>query len=157
MKKIILTSLTVLMLTSCAAYKQYIYVQERNNIPEGTQSILLTENIETVKKAFTDKGIMVRSMEGGFETEEILLDEGTRAMYKIHEFDDQIRITAFWGITQKVKSTMIVWAGYEAASAYDVHAWNKVVYEKRSFRSKKVFDYAIQIIETSQLNYDLAK
>ncbi|MEK0337107.1 MAG: hypothetical protein QQN41_06700 [Nitrosopumilus sp.] len=155
MKNLILTILTFLFISSCTTYKEFVSVQARNNIPDGTQDIILTENIETVKEAFKNKGIMIKSMEGGFETEEILLDEGTRAMYKAHEFDDQIRITAFSGITQKVKSQMIVWAGHDAASAYDVHAWDKVIYDNRSARPKRVFDYVIQIIEATNLQYSL--
>ena len=75
--------------------------------------------------------------------------------YKVHEFDNQIRITAFWGITQKVKSQMTVWAGADAASAYEIDTWDRVIYENKSTRPKKVFDYAIQIIESSNLKYSL--
>jgi hypothetical protein len=96
---------------------------------------------------------MLKSMEGGFETEEILLDEGIRAMYKAHEFNNQVRITTFCGITQKIKSQMIVWARADVASAYDVHAWNQVIYDKDLKRPKKVFDYAVQIIEANNLKY----
>ena len=155
MKRILITFFTILTLSSCMTYKVFIPVQANNNIPDGTQEIILTENIDTVKQAFKNKGIMLKSMEGGFETEELLLDEGTRAMYKVHEFDDQVRITAFWGITSKVKSQMVVWAGYAASSAYDVHSWDKVIYDKNSTRPKKVFDYAIQIVEASNLQYKL--
>jgi len=153
MKKLILVILTLLFIHSCTTYKEFVTIQPKNNIPNGTQYIILNENLETVKQAFKNKGIMIKSMEGGFETEEILLDEGTRAMYKAHEFDEQVRITAFWGITQKVKSQIIVWAGAAAASAYDVHAWDQVIYDKDAIRPKKVFDYAVQIIETNNIQY----
>jgi hypothetical protein len=155
MKNLLLIILTFLLISSCTTYREFITVQAKNNIPDGTQDIILSENIETVKEAFKNKGIMLKTMEGGFETEELLLDEGTRAMYKVHEFDDQIRVTAFWGITSKVKSQMIVWAGYAASSAYDVHSWDKVIYENGSTRPKKVFDYVIQILEASDLQYRL--
>ena len=83
MKNLVLITLILLLITSCTSYREFVSVQTRNNIPDGTQSIILTdENIETVKEAFKSKGIMIKSLEGGFETEEILLDEGTRAMYK---------------------------------------------------------------------------
>lgn len=70
---------------------------------KGVISIIVTGDLEAVKSAFNNSGIMLQSKEGGFETEEILLDEGTRAMYKAHDFDNQVKITAFWGITQKAK------------------------------------------------------
>jgi hypothetical protein len=155
MKNLLLVILALVFISSCASYKEFVSIQTKNNIPDGTQSIILTENIDTVKQAFKNKGIMIKSMEGGFETEELLLDEGTRAMYKVHEYDSQIRITAFWGITQKVKSQMTVWAGMAAASAYDVQAWDRVIYENKSSRPKRVFDYAIQIIEANNLKYSL--
>jgi hypothetical protein len=145
----------ILLVSSCFPMKEFISVQNQNNIPNGTQDIILTESIETVKEAFKSKGIMLKSMEGGFETEELLIDEGTRAMYKAHEFDNQIRITAFWGITSKVKSQMTVWAGYAASSAFDVHSWDKVIYDNKDLRPKRVFDYSVQIIEASNLRYKL--
>jgi len=155
MKKLVLFILSFTLIFSCTTYKEFVSVQSPAKIPDGTQDIILTESIETVKQAFKNKGIMIKSMEGGFETEEIMLDEGTRAMYKVHEFDDQVRITAFWGITQKVKSQMIVWAGAAAASAYDVHAWDKVIYDNNTKRPKRVFDYAVQIIDANNLKNSL--
>ena len=95
----------------------------------------------------------MESLEGGFKTDEILLDEGTRAMYKVNQFDNQVRITAFWGITQKVKSQMIIWVGADMASAYDVNAWDQVIYDKNEPRPKRVFDYAVQIISESNLKF----
>ena len=153
MKKLIWGTLIFVVIQSCGTYMEFVKVQPYNNIPNGTQYIILNENIETLKQVFKSNGIMIKSMEGSFETEELLLDEGTRAMYKVHEFDDQVRITAFWGVTQKVKSQMIVWAGTAAASAYDVHAWDQVVYDQDVKRPKRVFDYAVQIIETNNLKY----
>jgi hypothetical protein len=155
MKKLFSAIFTLIFLYSCTTYKEFVSVQPKNNIPNGTQYIILSENIETMKQAFKNKGIMIKSMEGGFETEELLLDEGTRAMYKIHEFDNQVRVSVYYGITQKVKSQMIIWAGATAASAYDVHAWDQVIYNMKDLRPKKVFDYAVQIIEANNLKYSL--
>jgi len=155
MKSSILRILVLVLISSCTAYQTFITVNPRSDIPNGTQNIILNEDIEIVKQAFKKSGTMVKSLEGGFETEEILIDEGTRAMYKVHEFDEQVRVTAFWGITQKVKSEMVVWAGADAASAYDVHSWDQVVYDRDVKRPKRVFDYAIQIIEAYNLNYTL--
>jgi hypothetical protein len=79
------------LLNSCGSYQyqEFVSVAPSNQIPQGTKYIIVTENLDSVKNAFKNKGIMIKSMEGGFETEELLLDEGTRAMYKIHEFDQQ--------------------------------------------------------------------
>ena len=155
MRHITFLFILIFLTNSCNPYKEFISVIPRNNIPDGTQYIIVDVNLESVKEALKNSGIMIRSLEGGFETEELLLDEGTRAMYKVHDFDNQSRISAFWGITQKVRSNIALWAGYEAASAYDVHAWNKVIYNKREARSKRVFDYAIQILESNNIQYSL--
>jgi hypothetical protein len=155
MKWITLLAVCCIAFSSCTTYKELVSVQNRTNISDGTKDIILTQDLETVKTAFTSSGIMLQSMEGGFETEEILLDEGTRAKYKAHVFDNQIRITAFWGITQKVKSEMTVWAGQAAASAYDVQGWDQVNYDNKSSRPKKVFDYAVQVVEANSLQYKL--
>ena len=136
-------------------YKTFIPVENRQDIPNGTQYIIVNADEEQVKQTFINKGIMVNTLEGGFETEELLIDEGTRAKYRVHIFDNQIRISSYWGITQQVKSTMTVWAGYAAASAYDTHSFNQVIYREEAKRPKRVFDYAVQIIESSGLNYNL--
>lgn len=154
MRKALIFTMILFVAVSCS-YKEYIYVQNQNNIPDGTRTIILMTDIETTKNAFKKQGIMLSSMDGGFKTEEILLDEGTRAMYKAHEFDGQIKLTAFWGITQKVKSDLVVFAGANAASAYDVNAWDRVIYDSGAKRSKKVFDYVLQIILKSKLQYRL--
>jgi hypothetical protein len=155
MKNLSFLMFLILSVSSCSTYTEIVSVQNRDNVPDGTKDIIVSGDLEIVKAAFTANGIMVKSMEGGFITEDMLLDEGTRAMYKVHDFDNQIRITSFWGITQKVKSEIILWAGAEAASAYDVEAFDQVIYDKSSSRSKKVFDYAIQIIESGNLSYTL--
>ena len=155
MKWITLFAVSCIMLSSCTTYKELVTVQNRTNIPDGTKDIILTEDLETVKAAFINSGIMVQSKEGGFETEEMLLDEGTRAKYKAHVFDNQIRVTAFWGITQKVKGEITAWAGQAAASAYDVKAVDQVIYDNKATRSKKVFDYAVQVLEANNLQYNL--
>ncbi len=153
MKKISLIIILTAILASCTGYKEFVQVQPRNYIPDGTMYLFVNADLETVQQAFNHAGIMTKSMDGGFETEGMLLDEGTRAMYKVHAFDDQVRVSSFYGITQKVKSSMVVYAGAAAASAYDVNAWDQVVYDKRMSRSKRVFDYSIQIIETAGLGF----
>lgn len=155
MKNYLVFFFALIMISSCTPYKEFVSVQNWNDVPDGTQSIILTTSIDTLKEAFKNKGIMIKSLEGGFETEEIFLDEGTRAMYKVHEFDDNIRISAFWGITQKVKSQMTVWGGAAAASSYEIDTWDRVIYDNKSTRPKKVFDYAIQILEERKIDYDL--
>jgi hypothetical protein len=163
MKILVLAFLIPFLVFSCTAYKVYVPVQNQTNIPDGTQSITLTANPDSIKKAFISNGVMIRSSEGGFETEELLLDEGTRAMYKIHTYDNATKITAFWGITAKVKNQMSlatsVIAGYDAShsivSNYDVHAWDQVVYDKTETRPKMVFDYLVQLIEKSHLSFSL--
>jgi len=143
----------IITMTSCVTYQEMVNVTGRLDIPEKTQAIIINDSLTKVKEAFKKKGIMIETLEGGFKTEEILLDEGTRAMYKVHQFDNQVRITAFWGITQKVKSQIVLWAGADAASAYDVNAWDQVIYSKDSGRPKKVFDYAVQIVSENNLNF----
>lgn len=155
MKSNLLIILSFLFMCSCSTYKSFVPVKAKADIPDGVQYIVLNETLDSVKNAFKNKGILIKSMEGGFETEEILLDEGTRAKYKAHAFDNQVRISAFWGITQKVKSQITVWAGADAASAYDVNAWDKVLYDNKSARPKLVFDYAVEIIESNGFEYNL--
>jgi hypothetical protein len=153
MKKLLLNLVTSAILISCTTYKPLVNVSSRSDVPNNTQAIVINETIDKVKEAFKKNGLMIQSLEGGFKTEEILLDEGTRAMYKVNQFDTELRLTAFWGITQKVKSQIIVWAGAEAASAYDVSAWDQVIYDRKDLRPKAVFDYAVQILVENNIKF----
>lgn len=145
--------IVILIVTSCTTYRVFIPVADRNDIPDGTQYIILNSEIEQVRTIFNSNGVMTRSFDGGFETETVLIDEGTRAMYKVHQFDEHIRISAFWGITQKVKAQISTWAGHAASSTYDVHAFDQVIYDGDVKRPKQVFDYAVQILESSNQAY----
>lgn len=143
----------ILIGTSCTTYRVFIPVADRNDIPDGTQYIITKSEIEQVKTIFNNNGLMTRSFDGGFETEAFLIDEGTRAMYKVHQFDEHIRISAFWGITQKVKAQIGALAGHAASSSYDVHAFDQVIYGSAVKRPKQVFDYAVQLLESGNQAY----
>ncbi len=151
--KHIIFLLFVILMTSCFTYQSYINVKPQYNVPEGTNSIVLAYEINSIKAIFNKSGVMTTTFDGGFQTEEILIDEGTRAMYKVHEFDEYIRLTAFWGITDKVKSQITMWAGYVAASSVDTDDWDRVIYQNDKTRPKRVFDYAVQILDDNVLKY----
>jgi len=155
MNRLAIILLALLFSEACTTYKEFIKVQPNSSIPESTQFVVVTSSMEDVKDMFRNNGILIKTMGGGFITDEILLDEGTRAMYKAVQFDGQVQLSAYWGITQKVKSEMVVWAGQSAASAYDVNAWTKVLYNKASWRPKKVFDYLVQVVESKNFVYAL--
>ncbi len=142
-----------LMLISCTTYEEYVTVQYRRDIPDGIQHILIKADIDTAEQAFINEGFEVKRTDYGFKTKEILVGEGTRAMYKAHRYNEQVQVAAYWSITQKAKSQMVIWAGSEAAKDIDVHTWYKVEYESGLKRPKKVFDYAVQIIEANNLKY----
>jgi hypothetical protein len=50
MKRNLLIILTVLFMSSCTTYKVFVPVNERADIPDGVQYIVLNENIDSVSK-----------------------------------------------------------------------------------------------------------
>jgi len=79
-------------------------------------------------------------MENGYETSEILLDEGTRAKYTFIQYDDQILIIPYWGITEKVASQISgmqhAMVGY-STSTNSALSWDRVIYDVNKTRPKK--------------------
>lgn len=159
MKKLLLLTIgSIFLFFSCMTYKEYISVKPSNKIPDGTQSIIIPNtSIDNIKELFKDNQIMYKTFETGIETEIVLLDEGTKAQYKVYEFDNNIKITSYYGITDKVKSQMVLWAGAAAASAYDTQSMNIVVYNENLLKPKRVFDYLVQMLETKGIEYQIKK
>lgn len=149
MKKLIIVLAVMLMSgAGCTTYKPFIAVAPAT-IPYGSTEIIASGSIDDVKSVLQKNTIMFRESEGGLETEEILIDEGTRAMYKVYAYENNLKIVPYWGITQKVKSAMTVWAGYGAASAYSTDDWERAVYEKgmngKMSRPGMVFSYGYEL------------
>lgn len=155
MKRFLFLIPVFFILFSCTTYKEYVTVQYRRDIPDGIQHILINADIDTVEKAFINEGLEIKLTEDGFKTKEMLVGEGTRAIYKANRYNDQVKVAAYWSITQQAKSQMVMWAGSEAAKDIDVHKWYKVEYESGLKRPKRVFDYLVQIIEENNLKYTL--
>jgi len=156
MKKSILIAST-LMLTSCYTYQPLVNVISYTGVPQGTTAIMLQYNLDDIKRAFISNGFLIQSMEGGFITDEKLLDEGTRAKYKVVQFDQASSITCYWATTEKVASQIRMWqtaiAGYSTYQR-DPMDWNQVIYDVGATRPKRVFDYAIQIVESNNFTYN---
>lgn len=147
--------LVFFMSTGCTTYRDLVTVTPRNDVPEGSTAIIVSAKIDEVKKMFIDNGVMLRTLEGGIETESVQLDEGTRAMFKAHDFDESVRITAFWGITQKAKRDIQLSLGDQAADQFDVNAWEQVIYKRNALRPKKVFDFGLNMVTRSGIPYTI--
>lgn len=140
-----------LLLLSCYSYEEYIKVQEQRGIPEGSSEIIVQNDIETVKNAFKNSQMLITEVEGGYKTEKTLLDEGTRAMYKLYEYEGATKVVPYWGITDKVKRQMAA-ISYEMANLSDTKM-KRLTYDRDKGRTKKVFDYAVQILKEANLDY----
>lgn len=158
MKKLLLLTIgSIFLFFSCMTY-EYISVKPSNKIPDGTQSVIIPNaTLDVVKELFKDNQIMYKTFETGIESEIILLDDRTKAQYKVHEFDNTLKLTCYRGYTDKVKSEMTLWVGYVEASKYDTQSMNLIVYDKNILKQKKVFDYLIQMLETKGIKYELKK
>jgi hypothetical protein len=153
MKKLLVVLLSIMM-ASCATYKEYVSVVPSSQTPNGTKALIVPNtSIEQIKQVFKNNQILYKTFETGIETEIIMLDEGTKAQYKVYAFDSDLKITAYWGITDKVKSQMVIWAGANAASAYNTESMDLVLYDSKALRPKKVFDYVTQLLNKENIIY----
>lgn len=134
----------ILLWTSCTPYTQFVQVHPRTDVPPGSKEIIVYAPLPELLAVLKEEGIMYNYKEGGVETEEIMIDEGTRARFSIYEYTDALKLVPYWGITDKVRQNIALWAGYGAASTYS-NELTRVVYNKSETRPKTVFDYAAQI------------
>jgi hypothetical protein len=129
---------------SCTPYQSFVTVNPRTDIPEGSKEILIKADLDELLDTLKKEGILFTIFEGGAETEEIMIDEGTRAKFKMYALEEGTKVVPYWGITGAVRQQAAIWAGYNAASMLDDQLV-RVVYKKSETRPKKVFDYAANI------------
>jgi hypothetical protein len=162
MKTKIFTSVVVVLisflLNSCYSYQSFVTVEDSNAVPKGSKEIVCNANINIFLSELTKESILYTKFENGYETSEILLDEGTRAKYKILSVDSTIIIMPFWAITEKVAGNIataqILIAGY-SSYRYDANNWSRVIYDVDAKRPKRVFDYGVQLAKkvTNDISY----
>lgn len=153
MKKLFIVLLSIMM-SSCVTYKEYVSVAPSTQIPNGTKALIVPNtSIEQIKQVFKNNQILYKTFETGIETEIIMLDEGTKAQYKVYTFNNDLKITAYWGIADKVKSQMVIWADANAASAYNTESMDLVLYNNKALRPKRVFDYLTQLLNKENIKY----
>jgi hypothetical protein len=143
----------MILISSCVAYKPFITITPEI-IPYGSTDILGVATLNTVKEILKKNTILYKEFDGGIETEEILIDKGTRAKYKFYIYNgNNLKVQSFWGITDAVKSQMIIWAGSNAVSAYSTESWDRATYEKGTNRPNMVFIYGYNL--TKQIDSNL--
>ena len=130
------------LLFSCTTYQSFVQVDDLTFIPNGSKEIIVKQPVDILLKTLTENTIQYHLAENGAITEEILLDEGTRAQYKLYFLDNHIKIIPYWGYTQKVINQAQIIGGYETAN-YMSKDLNRVIYNKNQTRPKKVFDYGV--------------
>ena len=152
---IILSSLSLLLLaiillfSSCIpTYKAFVTVQPLNNVPRGAMDFVVMASEDRVKDALQSNTIMFVVVDGGLQTEEILIDEATRARFNVYRVDGGFKVVPYWGITDRVKADMTTLVGYGMASTLSTNDWKRVIYEPTRVRSKMVFDYAVGVFKT---------
>lgn len=142
----------LLLLSACTTYKPYVTVTDQTDIPEGSKEFIVNDGIESVKASLKENTIAYVQNDLGLETEEILLDEGTRAIYKVYVLDSAaVKIVPFWGFTDKVIAEAQLWGGTAAASTMS-HEMKRVIYKRKELRPKKVFDYGVQLFGADDFN-----
>ena len=130
-------------LSSCTM-QTFVTVVPRSDVPRGAKEFTVTATEDQVLSALRSEQIMFNKIEGGYRTEEILLDEGTKAVYAVHVYEQGIKVVPYWGITDKVRNQIMLVAGY-SHSQYASQELQRVIYRPAELRPKMVFDYGVQV------------
>lgn len=134
-----------ILLISCYSYKEFVSVTDRKDVPLGSTEFYVQSDISGIKSVLQAGTVAHYPNEFGMETELILLDEGTKAQYKLYVIDSvKVKVVPYWSYTEKVVSETSVWLG-SAATASMKGEMQRVVYRKSELRPKKVFDYGVQL------------
>ena len=153
MKKILFI---LLLIGGCCTSKEFVEVPSKRFVPNGSRYIEVQSSFKTVVNVFKKNNIGVLSYgENGGVTEEILLDGETRARYEMYVLNDStIKITAWWGYTNKTKEKMVFFVGPSLTSALSSDLLKPVIYDRDSKRPKKVFDYMCSLFDKERIYYE---
>jgi|GEM_PF-1600914 len=144
--KSILLLFALIGVSSCYTYQSFVTVKSRTDVPEGSTEYIISAPLDEIKDSLRANYIAFDLHDQAVITQEVLLDEGTRARYEIYSLDSAlIKVVPYWGYTDKVKSETAVWLGYAAASTMSTEM-TRVIYKKDAARPKRVFDYGVQIL-----------
>ena len=144
MKPLNILVITIFLGFSGCTMQSFVTVIPRNDVPKGAKEFTVTATEDQLLSAMRSEQIMFNKVEGGYRTEEILLDEGTKAVYAVHVFEQGIKVVPYWGITDKVRNQIALVAGYNSTQ-YSTSEMQRVIYKPMETRPKMVFDYAVQV------------
>lgn len=131
-----------LFFTACTTYKPFIAVTPRTDIPVGSQEFIVQATMDEVKDTLRAASIGFTTNETGVDTEEVLLDEGTKAKYRLYPVDGGVKVVPYWGFTQKVAGQIRFWTGINQST----EELTRIKYTTSAGRPKMVFDYGVQLI-----------
>lgn len=132
----------IFLLASCTPYKSFITVTPRTDIPDGSREFVVYAPLAAIKDSLKAQTIAYIPNEAGLNTEQILIDEGTKAEFRIYAVDSvSVRVVPYWGITEKVASQVRIWSGLDS----NTEEMTRVIYKKSEGRPKIVFDYGVQV------------
>lgn len=132
----------LLLIAGCSAYKSFITVNPRTDIPDGTKEFVVYAKLAAIKDSLKASTIGYIPNEAGLNTEQIMIDEGTKAEYRLYTIDSSsVKVVPYWGYTEKVASEVRIWTGVRV----NTEEMKRIIYSKDSGRPKRVFDYGVQI------------
>lgn len=133
------------ILSSCTTYQNFVTVTDRTDIPEGSKEFIVNKSLSSLKDNLKTETIAYTAQEWGIETHEIMLDEGTRAVYNLYALDSAtVKVVPYWGYTDKVISEAQIWGGTAATNSMS-NEMRRVLYKRKELRPKRVFDYGVQL------------
>lgn len=132
----------LLFIMGCSTYKSFITVAPRADVPDGAKEFIVYAPMMAIKDSLKASMIGYIPNEAGLNTEQIMIDEGTKAEYRIYTIDSaSVKVVPYWGYTEKVASEVRIWTGVRV----NTEEMKRIIYSKDAGRPKKVFDYGVQV------------
>lgn len=138
--------ISLLFLWQCASLISFPIVQDQVGIPNGSMSIILKIDESNMMKFTNLEGIKMDSIYDGLISEEIIIDSRTVVKYRASILKETIKIKCYYAV-----SRMDLIPDDKRALADLLSDYNLVVYNSNHLRSRKVFDYMVQVLKNEGL------
>lgn len=148
--------LLIAVLSGCGVQK-YVEVNEISFIPNGTKKINIGISLDKFKSLLQDNDIHYKVTDQGLITDIFLLDEYTRAYYDVFDNNGRLSIYCYWGITDRLESTIAltndIIVGSGSGAGYRNDDMYRVVYKNSQARPKMVMDYLVTLLQKNKLSF----
>lgn len=136
----------VVALGACTV-QEFVTVVPRRDIPDGAREfVILSCPIDSMVGVLRRNSIQFTRTEAGLITAPIVLDSKTKAVFSVSSYGGNLTVIPTWGLTDLSRNEIYALTGTNANS-FATGEMMRIVYNKDTPRTKKVFDYAVQLFK----------